>query len=197
MNLPGRIRAQRSAMTLIETMIALAMSTTILGVLFVSLFSLQRNFTAVEAYATSQGNQARVSDYISADLRRALNVSVVSNVLTVNIPDYYNTGGPKPAPGATPVTPTVVNNLVTYAGGASIAIRYYQQGNAFYRSVNNVATVIANDVADFQVTLTDNINTATCTTVFSPRFTATPSAGAIAGTQAFTKVYLRNSAARN
>ena len=184
-------------MTLIEVMIALAMSTTIIGVLLVSLFSLQRNYTAVEAYGIAQGNQARISDYISADLRRAMNVSAVSGILTIIIPDYYNTGGPIPLPGATPSTPTVINNKVTYANSATIAVKYYQQGNTIYRSVNNVAAAIANDVADFQVTVTDNVNTATWTTVFTPRFTATPSQGAIASTQAFTKVYLRNSAARN
>ncbi len=184
-------------MTIIEVMIALGVSTVILGVMFVSLFSLQRNFTAVETYATAQGNEARIADYLSTDLRRALGVSVASNVLTITIPDYYNNGGARPAPNAAPAAPTVVNSKVTYAGGAEVTIKYYQLGDAFYRSVNNVPTAIATDVADFKVTVTDDVNTATCTSVFTPRFSFNPTQGAIDGTKSFTRVFLRNSSARN
>ncbi|MBV9658776.1 MAG: hypothetical protein JO295_11760, partial [Verrucomicrobia bacterium] len=64
-------------------------------------------------------------------------------------------------------------------------------------SVNGTPTAIANDVADFNVTTVDLTNTVTCTTTFSPRFTLSPSAGAIASTTTYTKVYLRNNCARN
>ena len=192
-----RVRRARAAVTLVEMMVSLGASTVILAALLTALITLQRNYAAVQAYASAEGNQGRISDYLSADLRRALGASAASNVLTIKIPDYYNTAGAAPSPGATPLNPSVVNNAVVYGTGAPVTVTYYQSGNAFYRSVNGTPTAIAVDVADFIVSVQDLVSTVTCTTTFSPRFTLAPSASAIAATSTFTKVYLRNASARN
>lgn len=183
-------------MTLVEMMVALAASTVVLAGAITATSTLQRNAAAVEAYAISEGNQARISDYLSADLRRALSVSVAANVLTITIPNYYNTTGGTPSPGATPSNPSVVGTTVAY-GTTPLTITYYQSGNLFYRSVNGNAAAIASDVADFIVSIQDLTNTVTCTTTFSPRFTLAPSTSAIAATTIYTKVTLRNACARN
>ena len=184
-------------MTLTEMMVSLAASTAVLAALMSALITLSRNYAAVQAYSSSEGNQGRIADYISADLRRSLSVTAVNNVLTITIPDYYNNLGVAPSPGATPLDPSITNGAVAYGAGSPVTITYYKSGNSFYRSVNGTPTAIANDVADFNVTTVDLTNTVTCTTTFSPRFTLSPSAGAIASTTTYTKVYLRNNCARN
>ena len=164
---------------------------TVLGAMFTSMSYCYRNSSAVEAYATSEGNQMRISDYIAFDVRRSLSVNATNDVLTMTVPDYYGNGGVIPSTGAAPKDPVLVNGSVTYSPNP-ITITYYQQGSNFYRTLNGAASVIAEDVADFSVTAALSGKAVTCTTTFSPAFTLDTSAGAVAATSVFTTVYPRN-----
>ena len=60
------------------------------------------------------------------------------------------------------------------------------------RNVNGVATVIATDVKDFCVTISDLDETATTQITFQPRFRTVASASAIAATTYFQTTLTRN-----
>jgi hypothetical protein len=180
-----------AGMTLLEVMCSATIGLAVVGAFVESVSDLSRHSAAVIDYTTSEGDQMRISDYIAFDVRRSLSTNVVKNVLTVTIPDYYGNSGATPAAGTTPKDPTLVNGNLTY-GASPITITYYQQGSSFYRAVNGAPTAIAQDVADFTVNVATTGEMITCTTTFSPSFTWTPAAGAIAATSVCTSVYPRN-----
>src|SRR5690349_13548958 len=85
------------AFTLIEMLMSMAGSSLVLTALVVGGVGLMRSFAAVEAYSFSDGDQLRVSDYIALDVRRAVTASVdANNVLTITIPNYYDTNNSNP-----------------------------------------------------------------------------------------------------
>ena len=210
-------RRSKAAFTLAETLVASAAASLVLGALITTSVALQKSFSAAVAYATAEGDQLRFSDYVALDCRRASSAKVdngvtingisTNNVLTLTIPDYYDsydTNGnpypcpetsPAPSPASHPKDPTLVNNAVTY-GGAPRTIRYYAQGNQFYREQNGVATAIANNVAGFNITQQDLTSTVKCTITFTPTFITSLSNNGVAGSKTFTVTFLRNAGAR-
>ena len=210
-------RRSKAAFTLAETLVASAAASLVLGALIATSVALQKSFSAAVAYATAEGDQLRFSDYVALDCRRASTAKVdngvtingisTNNVLTLTIPDYYDsydTNGnpypcpetsPAPSPASHPKDPTLVNNAVTY-GGTPRTIRYYAQGNQFYREQNGVATAIANNVAGFNITQQDLTSTVKCTITFTPTFITSVSNNGVAGSKTFTVTFLRNAGAR-
>jgi hypothetical protein len=210
-------RRSKAAFTLAETLVASAAASLVLGALITTSVALQKSFSAAVAYATAEGDQLRFSDYVALDCRRASTAKVdngvtingisTNNVLTLTIPDYYDsydTNGnpypcpetsPAPSPASHPKDPTLVNNAVTY-GGTPRTIRYYAQGSRFYREQNGVATAIANNVAGFNITQQDLTSTVKCTITFTPTFITSLSNNGVAGSKTFTVTFLRNAGAR-
>jgi hypothetical protein len=210
-------RRSKAAFTLAETLVASAAAGLVLGALITTSVALQKSFSAAVAYATAEGDQLRFSDYVALDCRRASSAKVdngvtingisTNNVLTLTIPDYYDsydTNGnpypcpetsPAPSPASHPKDPTLVNNAVTY-GGTPRTIRYYAQGNQFYREQNGIATAIANNVAGFNITQQDLTSTVKCTITFTPTFITALSNNGVAGSKTFTVTFLRNAGAR-
>jgi hypothetical protein len=213
------LRRSKGAFTLTETLVASAAASLVLGALMASSVALQKSFSATEAYATAEGDQLRFSDYVALDCRRALSASVANgvvingistdNVLTLTIPEYYDSydtnptkpdGRPNdnfgnPLPASQPKNPTMVSNSATY-GGTPRAIRYYAQGSQFYREQNGVATTIANNVAGFSITQLDLTSTVSCTITFTPKFIRSNSSNAVTGSGTRTITFLRNAGAR-
>ena len=210
-------RRSKAAFTLAETLVASAAASLVLGALITTSVALQKSFSAAVAYATAEGDQLRFSDYVALDCRRASTAKVdngvtingisTNNVLTLTIPDYYDsydTNGnpypcpetsPAPSPASHPKDPTLVNNAVTY-GGTPRTIRYYAQGSQFYREQNGVAAAIANNVAGFNITQQDLTSTVKCTITFTPTFITALSNNGVAGSKTFTVTFLRNAGAR-
>ena len=189
--------------TLIETMVAITAGLIILGATMATSVSVQRLYVAVEDHSMDEGSQLLISDYMSMDLRRCSDVTAVNNVLTITIPDYYGNGGVKPASNAAPYNPMVVGNSVSYAppspspAPSPVIVKYYLQGSSFIREVNGTKNPVADNVSDFSITEQDLTTAVTCSTTFQPRFTTAATANEIAGTKVYTKVYLRNAAARH
>ena len=177
-------------------MVALTAGLIILAATTVTFVGVQRLHAAVEDYSMDEGSQMLISDYISMDLRRCLDVTAVNNVLTITIPDYYSNGGVKPSSTAVPNNPTVVGNSISY-GNTNVTVKYYLQGSSFIREVNGTQNAIADNVSDFSITDQDLTTAVTCTTTFQPRFATAATANEIAGSKVYTKVYLRNVLARH
>jgi len=218
MNKMNKISLRRSeaAFTLAETLVASAAAGLVLAALIASSVAIQKSFAATQAYVTAEGDQLRFSDYVAMDCRRAVSATAANgvmingistnNVLTLTIPDYYDSydgkGNPYPCPDTSPAPspashPKNPDDTSHTYGGTAHTIRYYAQGSQFYREQNGVATAIANNVAGFTITEQDLTSTVSCTITFTPKFITTPSSSAVTGTATHTVTFLRNAGARH
>src|SRR5688572_734726 len=124
-----------------ELLVSATLIAVIAAGLLTTLTALQKSASASQHHATSQLSQARIMDYISRDLRRALSVVVDSTEggerLTVTIPEYRGSDG-------MPRDPAIIGDSVSYgSAGSSITVTYYRRAGVFYRSVNGVETALA------------------------------------------------------
>jgi hypothetical protein len=181
-------REKELAFTLTEMIVSIACATFILAAVVAASVSLQRSYAAAETYSNTEGDQLRVLDYIAMDCRRATsaNVASVNNlpVLTLTVPVFYD-----PCNGNVPVTPVMVNGVVTYKGGSntdcanititSVTVKYTQSGTNVTREVisqntngttSDITTAIAQNVSSFTVNDTDLTNWVSCTIMFFPTF---------------------------
>ena len=187
-----------SGLTLLEMLMTMASSSIVLAALIISGVALQRSFAAMEGYSIAQGDQLRVSDYISMDVRRALTASVDNNnALTVIIPNYYDANNDNPKwSNAHALAPSFdANGAIQYGGGTTI-IRYYQLASNFIREVNGTANIIARNVTSFTVSPQDLTSSVSCSITFAPTFTYLPGPGPVSGTTVYSNTFLRNAIAR-
>jgi len=187
-----------SGLTLAEMLMTMASSSILLAALIISGVALQRSFAAMEGYSIAQGDQLRVSDYISMDVRRALTASVDNNnVLTVTFPNYYDANNDNPKwSNAHAVAPSFdANGAIQYAAGVT-TVKYYQLASNFIREVNGTANIIARNVSSFTVSPQDLTSSVSCSITFAPTFTYLPGPGPVSGTTVYTNTFLRNATAR-
>src|ERR1700720_4729305 len=138
--------------TLVEMLMTLSCSSVVLTALISGGVALQRSFAAVEGYSIAEGDQLRVSDYISMDVRRALTASVDNNnVLTITIPNYYDANNANPKwSNAHALAPSFANGAIQYGTGTT-TIKYYHLAANFIREVNGTPNTIATNVSPFNV----------------------------------------------
>lgn len=187
-----------SGLTLVEMLMTMASSSIVLAALIIGGVALQRSFAAMEGYSIAQGDQLRVSDYISMDVRRALTASVDNNnALTVTIPNYYDANNDNPKwSNAHALAPSFdANGAIQYGGGTTI-IKYYRLGSNFIREVNGTANIIARNVSAFTVSPQDLTSSVSCSITFAPTFTYLPGPGPVSGTTVYSNTFLRNAIAR-
>jgi len=209
-------RSRLIGYTVVELLMATGVSGLVLGGLVLGSVALQRSSAANLDYAIAQNDQSRISDYLAVDMRRALDVSPDgSGGVIITLPNYYNADG-------TAKTPTIVStmgwpqkqrkkkknkhpNIITaqtasYDPANKVTVKYYK-GNAsalgqdptvFYRESGGVAKAIATDVADFQLTISDNETMAKTSITFAPRFRLLNSYSSNATTAFYQTTFLRN-----
>jgi type II secretory pathway component PulJ len=159
--------------------------------MFTTISALRKSARASEHHAQCQVQQARLIDYMSRDLRRALSVSVDADQggerLKLTIPDYYDaSGGPR--------EPIIDGSGVRY-GSEKLAITYYKSNDSVYRAVNGMGTVLASGLEKFEIDYTDDGQQAVTVAIsFIPRFQydEADAATARAGTATFATTLLRN-----
>jgi Tfp pilus assembly protein PilW len=187
-------------MSLAEIMIATGIFSVAMAALLGASVSLQTSYSATDDYFTGEGDQLRVMDYFTTDLRRAMGVALNSNTvvykgtsytntvptgavkyLTVVIPNYKDDSGSTP----TIRMPGVSSDGVSY-GSTPVKISYYLLGNSLYRvevdpdlaanDSRNSPTSIADNVSDFNVTdsvIANPLSTDTVVSIsatFAPKF---------------------------
>lgn len=166
-------RLRRAGMSLVETIVAMAAFSAAMAALLGASVALQSSFSATEDYFFGEGDQLRVMDYFTTDLRRALAVGLNSETVTYQGTTYTNTvptgatkyltvviPNYKDATGATRF-PTATSDVVAY-GSAPVKVSYYLLGNSLYRievdpdllstDKRNNAVSIADNVSDFNIT---------------------------------------------
>src|SRR5256885_1102626 len=90
-----RISRKRSAFTLPEITLALAVSGVVFGAILSSSTSLQKSFNAIDNYFGTHMQQIRIVDYLSRDVKRGLIVTTSADLqtVTVTIPNYIIQAG--------------------------------------------------------------------------------------------------------
>ncbi len=135
-------RFQRG-ITLVETMFAMTVGVIVLGIFTYAGVGITRSLSATERYIIGIANENRLMDYVAADLRRAVRVSILSGgtstilknsgstdysitettILVLGIPDYYGSNTPDNLRGSTFKTSryprTTLNTNATYNGSAN------------------------------------------------------------------------------
>lgn len=202
--------------TLVEMMMAMGVTGLVIGGMVAGSVALQRSLAATLDYSIAQNDQSRISDYLAVDMRRALDVTPDnSGGVTMKLPNYYNADG-------TPNTPSIVSTMgwpdkkrkkkkhkhgniilaqtASYDPVNTVTVKYYKGAagrvgtdpTKFYRESGGVAKAIANDVADFALTISDDETMATTRITFSPRFRLLKTAATGTGTTLYQTTLLRN-----
>lgn len=179
-----------SAFALIDILIGSTAGLLVLGGVLSGAIAMQRCYVAAEDFAVAKTDQARLSDYMALDLRRALAVTPGvdgSTIITVQIPDYYDEAGQ-------PRTPTITNYVASYGDRARpVTVTYQKIGSSIYRQENaGAAQEIAANVQDFQLSVQDLGKVVKTQVTFAPRFQRVATAGARAATTVFNTILLRN-----
>jgi hypothetical protein len=192
-------QASLLAMSTPELMVASAILCLVMGSLVIGVSTLQRTFRASQHYAKSQIEQARLIDYVSRDLRRALTVAVDtfegSSRIKITIPDYYNEmGTPDDTSDDVPNHPRIVGRTVEY-GDAPVQVSYYKSGSTIFRNYHGRVTPIVTDVNDFEMLYSDaGKQTVQVSVTFVPRyhFSRTTANDTRSATKATSTILLRN-----
>ena len=177
--------------TIPDMLVGATVCAVLAGGMFTTIGALRKSARASEHHTQSQVQQARLVDYISRDLRRALKVSVDTYLgaerLNLTIPDFYDaSGGPR--------EPIIDGGSVVYGTG-NVAISYFKKDDAVYRSVNGAATALATGLEKFEIDYTDDGQQAVTVGVsFIPKFQydSENASAARAGTATFATTLLRN-----
>ena len=182
--------SKAGAFTLVETLIATAISAAVSAMLFSGLVGAQRCFAATKASAIAKCEQARFSDYMSLDLRRALSVTPGTDGVTImklTIPDFYDAAGK-------PRTPVITKYAAVYGDPTKpVPIVYTKDGSSIIRQVGTQApVVIATGVDSIEVSLAKFGKVVKTQVSFAPQFRKTPTAATRAGTTLYSSILLRN-----
>jgi hypothetical protein len=215
MNSPRTVRRRLAGYTLIEMLMAAAVRGIVLAVLVAGSVALQRSFAATLDYATGQNDQMRIMDYLAVDLRRALTITPDgANGVTLTLPDYYNSDGSvksltiistmgwpskKKKKKKNKHQNIITSQTASYDPASTVTVKYYL-GNAgatgkdptkFYREGTSLRTV-ANDVSDFQPSISDNGDFARVSVSFAPRFRFLKTSDGRTGTTCTETILFRN-----
>jgi Tfp pilus assembly protein PilW len=194
--------------TVAELMVALGVSTLVLGATITSSVALQKSFSAIDDYFGTHMQQIRIVDYLGRDVKRGLTVTTSADLQTVTmtIPDYIVKAG-DPDANSDPVTgnigkprtPTVTRTstgLQVGYGSTTSTVVYSISGNSVIRTENGAVTTIAASTDQLVPQTTDvelaNTEYANTTVTFRPIFSSGNAAMSRTGTTLFSKAYLRN-----
>ena len=177
-------------LAVVEILVASSLGAIAMAALYSGVIGTQRCFMGAEDYALAKADQARLSDFLALDLRRALTVTAGTDgqtILTLQIPDYYDDQGQ-------PRTPTITKYTASYGDAAQpVTVVYRKSGSTIYRQENSdSAQPIAVNVADFQLSVEDLGKVVKTQVTFAPRFQRTPTAAARTASTVYNTTLLRN-----
>jgi len=124
--------------TLLEVIIAAAVTSMMFTALLSTSVSLQRSFAASDQYSSAKADQMRTIDYIVRDLRAALTITLTgdSQKLSVTLPDYHQSYDSQGNPVGAPVTPTLTGSTVDYGDPLKpVTVSYSVRGKSLIREV--------------------------------------------------------------
>jgi prepilin-type N-terminal cleavage/methylation domain-containing protein len=196
------LRQVESGFTLAELLIAMAIASAILGVIFTSAIALQKSFTAVDNYFGAHMQQIRIVDYLARDVRRGLSVtsSTDRQTVTIKIPKYIIQAGDSDATVSnigTPRSPSLAigngDYNINYGTPTNpvTTVVYSVNASSILRTEDGELTTIASstdnlipETVDIELANTEYTTTAI---TFKPISVADRS-----GTVVYSTAYLRN-----
>ncbi|HET9417896.1 MAG TPA: prepilin-type N-terminal cleavage/methylation domain-containing protein [Chthoniobacterales bacterium] len=196
----------RLGFTLVETTVALGISSIVFVAAITASIGLQKSFNAIDNFFATHMQQIRIIDYLSRDVKRGLIVTTSSDLQSVSItvPKYIiQAGDPEavanPSLIGTPRTPTVSysrsGSQVNY-GSSTSSVVYAISGQSILRTENGVVTTIASATDQLVPQWTDvelaNTEYTSTTVTFLPIFTSANATAERSGTTVCATAYLRN-----
>jgi type II secretory pathway component PulJ len=196
----------RLGFTLVETTVALGISSIVFVAAITASIGLQKSFNAIDNFFATHMQQIRIIDYLSRDVKRGLVVttSVDLQSVSITVPQYIiQAGDPEavanPSLIGTPRTPTISysrsGSQVNY-GSSTSSVVYAISGQSILRTENGVVTTIASATdqlipqwTDVELANTEYTNT---TVTFLPIFTSANTVAERSGTAVCATAYLRN-----
>ena len=196
------LRQAESGFTLAELLIAMAIASAILGVIFTSAIALQKSFTAVDNYFGAHMQQIRIVDYLARDVKRGLSVtsSTDRQTVTIKVPKYIIQAGDSDATVSnigTPRSPSLAiangDYNINYGTPTSTVttVVYSVNASSILRTEDGELTTIASstdnlipETVDIELANTEYTTTAI---TFKPISVADRS-----GTVVYSTAYLRN-----
>ncbi len=196
------LRQVESGFTLAELLIAMAIASAILGVIFTSAIALQKSFTAVDNYFGAHMQQIRIVDYLARDVKRGLSVtsSTDRQTVTIKVPKYIIQAGDSDATVSnigTPRSPSLAiangDYNINYGTPTSTVttVVYSVNASSILRTEDGELTTIASstdnlipETVDIELANTEYTTTAI---TFKPISVADRS-----GTVVYSTAYLRN-----
>lgn len=202
-------------MSIAELIVAMASFSVAMTALLTASVALQTSFAATEDYFFGEGDQLRVMDYFSTDLRRALAVGLNSDTVTYQGISYSNTVPSGATKYVTVVIPnykdatsaarfpTVSRDVVSY-GATPVKVSYYLLRASLFRievdpdlavgDKRNKAVSIADNVSDFNITdaivanplITETVVSISAT--FAPKFNRTRWSKSLASTTTDSRI---------
>lgn len=196
----------RLGFTLVETTVALGISSIVFVAAITASIGLQKSFNAIDNFFATHMQQIRIIDYLSRDVKRGLIVTTSADLQSVSItvPKYIiQAGDPEavanPSLVGTPRAPTISysrsGSQVNY-GSSTSSVVYAISGQSILRTENGVVTTIASATDQLVPQWTDvelaNTEYTSTTVTFLPIFTSANAAAERSGTMVCATAYLRN-----
>lgn len=192
--------------SLSELLVAVSLSSIILGATLTSAVVLQKSFNAADNYLATHIQQVRIIDYLNRDVKRGLIVttSVDLQSVTMTLPNYLIQAGDPEAAGndaliGTPRTPTISytsNGWQVNYSPSTTTVVYSINGNSIVRIENGVVTTIASSTDQLVPATTDveltNTEYASTSVTFMPIFNLAGNPADRTGTTLYATAYLRN-----
>jgi hypothetical protein len=182
---PGNLHRQIAvaAFTMVEVMIAAALSAGLLVAILAGSVALQRSFKATNDYSIARGNQQRVMDYITRDIRGAhtVTVSADNQTLSVTIPDHYSAYDAQGNPIGNRLDPVIKDGQAVYGDPTKpVKVSYFVSDGSMVRQqwwwIGGVEKtgrlVVARDVEDFESNFVDLRSVVTFNVTFAPKYSA-------------------------
>lgn len=192
--------------TIVETSVALTISSIVLVAAITASIALQKSFNAIDNFFATHMQQVRIIDYLNRDVKRGLIVTTSANLqsVSITIPNYIiQAGDPEalanPSLVGTPRTPTISysrsGSQVNY-GSSTSSVVYAINGQTIQRTENGAVTMIAFSTDQLLPVTTDvelaNTEYTNTSVTFLPIFTSGNSVAERSGTMVCATSYLRN-----
>ncbi len=181
-------------------MVAATVAGVILSAIVMGGVTLQRTILLANDYFRATSDEMLAADWMSADLRAAIGVSVNTGAsgqtLTLTMPSYLDpaTGLPR-LPAVTSSAPTfgTVSGTVDYGDPAAFpTVTYSVSAGKLLRTAGAHSAVISSSLQNFQFNCTDQGSWADVSISFNSKFTRQSNANTAAATTVRTIVYMRN-----
>ena len=150
----------RAAFAHTEVLVTSAAASILLAALSTGVITLKRSLSVNLGAAESESDMLRMADYLAMDLRRAQTIQTSSDtdgnsVLTLSLPDCYESDDPSNADYRSLREATIVDGNVVYGSGTPATVVYKLAGGDIRRFQSGFPVSVVSDVDSFNLAIVD------------------------------------------